>query len=194
MELLVEPFCMSFLARLIERPLYLAIAEAVAHNGVQVGRVSSNCVNGCRLPKSVATPQIDAGPIYSNLPSFTNNVLREPNSCKLRTSAGNFPPVTTNPSGGRHFYLAGDARVDEHALLTNMHTIWLREHNRVCDEVKARQPSLSVEKQFELARNVRRPDPISHVLSVQVVTSANAIHGTNCPGTTLLAPHLWLTA
>lgn len=33
------------------------------------------------------------------------------------------------------FFLAGDVRVNENVLLTGMHTLFLREHNRLCDEI-----------------------------------------------------------
>lgn len=34
-----------------------------------------------------------------------------------------------------HFFVAGDERLNENMALTFFHTIWMREHNKVCDEL-----------------------------------------------------------
>jgi hypothetical protein len=127
---------------------------------VQMGRTTSDCKGRCRLPKSPTTPQIDAGPVYSNFDPFTFDILKDFKSCKLRVSAGNFLPVTTDPqptSGGqkKHFFIAGDGRANENALLTMIQTVWLREHNRLCDVIGKEQPNLDDVAQFKLARAVR---------------------------------------
>ena len=56
-------------------------------------------------------------------------------------------------------FVAGDARVDEHAVLTAMHTVWLREHNRLCDFMNASPAfsKMSDEDKFTRARAVRNP-------------------------------------
>ena len=38
-------------------------------------------------------------------------------------------------------------------MLTSYHTIFMREHNRVCDEVVKNDPSLSDEEIYQAARN-----------------------------------------
>lgn len=82
-------------------------------------------------------------------------VLREPQGCRLRTSAGDLLPVTTaKDSAGKHRFVAGDARVNEHGMLTSMHTLWMREHNRLCDEL-AGDESLTGDEKFALVRKVR---------------------------------------
>jgi peroxidase len=81
------------------------------------------------------------------------NVLRATNSSKMRTSVGNLVPVTTTgETGGGIRFVAGDARVNEHAVLTSMHTAWLREHNRLCDSMA--NLTMSEDEKFERAKAV----------------------------------------
>jgi hypothetical protein len=126
-------------------------------------RLDSDQAGNCRAPKTINSPLIDAQPVYSAIPDFLKNTLRLPNSCMLRTSAGNLLPVTTQPDDtGVHKFIAGDTRVSEHAMLTSLHTVWLREHNRICEELTAEArdgaasgfDTLTPDQQFEKARKV----------------------------------------
>ncbi len=49
-------------------------------------------------------------------------------------------------------YLAGDVRANEQAGLTSLHTLFVREHNRIADELTAADPDLSDEDAFQSAR------------------------------------------
>ena len=40
-------------------------------------------------------------------------------------------------------FLAGDIRANEHSVLTSMHTLFVREHNRLCDEIADKHPKLA---------------------------------------------------
>ena len=51
--------------------------------------------------------------------------------CKLGTSAGNNLPLNGN------MFVCGDERCTEHVLLSSLHTILLREHNRWCDTLES---------------------------------------------------------
>jgi hypothetical protein len=126
-------------------------------------RLDADPAGVCRAPKTVNSPIIDAGPIYSANPDFLQATLRLPNSCKLRTTAGNLLPVTTKPNGAKkHKFVSGDTRVSEHALLTSLHIVWMREHNRICDALAAKAAdgasssfgTLTPDQQFEKARKV----------------------------------------
>lgn len=74
--------------------------------------------------------------------------MREFKKGKLRTSEGNLLPKNAN--GG---FVAGDFRVDENVALTCFQTIFMREHNRICDVVLQKNPSLTDEEVFQIARN-----------------------------------------
>ncbi|MDJ0837883.1 MAG: peroxidase family protein [Acidobacteriota bacterium] len=39
------------------------------------------------------------------------------------------------PDSSSDFFVAGDIRANENVLLTAMHTLWVREHNRLCDQI-----------------------------------------------------------
>ena len=79
--------------------------------------------DGCPAPPQIHTAAIDGSQVYGTDEDYLNTVLREPGSCRLRTSESNMLPITTKADDkGRFFFLAGDARVDEHAMLTSMHT------------------------------------------------------------------------
>ena len=112
---------------------------------------------GCKNTLNVHTPRVDAGPIYGTDEAYTQNTLREPGTCFLRTADGGFLPLTTAADDdGRFFFIAGDVRVSEHAFLASQHTVWVREHNRLCEEVNM-DPShddMSEDAKFNLVRNV----------------------------------------
>ncbi|MEZ5534733.1 MAG: peroxidase family protein [Thiolinea sp.] len=56
------------------------------------------------------------------------------------------------PKGSDGHYLAGDIRSNENVGLTSMHTLWVREHNRIADELSDKHPKWSDEKIYQEAR------------------------------------------
>ena len=58
-------------------------------------------------------------------------------------------PLTPNEC-----YLAGDLRVNEQTSLTVMHTIWVREHNRIATALSALNPQWDEERLFQEARQI----------------------------------------
>lgn len=62
-------------------------------------------------------------------------------------------PETADPAS---FFVSGDIRANEHAVLTALHTLFLREHNRLCDRVIKKHPILSGKDDeiFQLARKL----------------------------------------
>lgn len=67
-------------------------------------------------------------------------------------------PNAAMPEGSdpAKFFLAGDIRANEHGILTAMHTLFVREHNRLCERIIERHPVLQGddEKIFLLARKL----------------------------------------
>ena len=52
-----------------------------------------------------------------------------------------------------HYHL-GDFRTNENVALASHQTIWIREHNRIVDILKAAKPQWSPEKLFQEARRI----------------------------------------
>jgi peroxidase len=53
-----------------------------------------------------------------------------------------------------HFFLAGDVRVNEQSGLVAMHTLLVREHNRLCKVIKKHYEYASDEEIYQLARKI----------------------------------------
>ncbi len=75
----------------------------------------------------------------------------------LKTSEGDLLPFNEEglPNAGGtsgSLFLAGDVRANENAALTSMHTLFVREHNRIAKELAQQDPSLSDEELYQYAR------------------------------------------
>jgi hypothetical protein len=64
----------------------------------------------------------------------------------------NIDGLDNRPTKGSSFYLTGDVRANENICLLSMHTIFLREHNRLCDKFSIIYPSYDDELLYQLAR------------------------------------------
>jgi peroxidase len=79
----------------------------------------------------------------------------------IETPVGDLPALNTaglpnNNDAHRvtndQLFLAGDVRANENIELTSMHTLFVREHNRLADQIAAANPSLSDEEIYQRAR------------------------------------------
>ena len=93
------------------------------------------------------TAFIDGSMIYGS-DVETADSLREFEGGWLLTSENDLLPIDEN-SG---FFSAGDVRANEQHGLTAMHTLWVREHNRLADEISSADPSLTDEQIYQEAR------------------------------------------
>lgn len=78
---------------------------------------------------------------------------------QLKTSEGGLLPFNAeglpNAGGtGSNLFLAGDVRANENVALTAMHTLWVREHNRLADEIESSNPEFSDEQIYQQARRI----------------------------------------
>lgn len=94
------------------------------------------------------TTFIDGSNIYGS-DQATSDRLRDFSGGKLTVNELGMMP---KDDGGS--YMSGDIRVNENAGLTSMHTLWVREHNRVADELAQENPALNDEELYQGARRI----------------------------------------
>lgn len=115
------------------------------------------------------THWIDGSNVYGSTDELAN-YLRTFSGGKLKTSAGNLLPYNTvnNEADGANdpnaphmenenpfntlLFVAGDVRVNEQPLLIGFHTLFVREHNRICDELAIEHPDWLDEELYQYAR------------------------------------------
>ena len=89
--------------------------------------------------------------------------LRTLEGGRLTTSDGDLLPFNEaglENAGGvsDSLFLAGDIRANENVALSAMHTIWVREHNRIADEIAAENPDWTDEQIYQQARALVRAE------------------------------------
>jgi hypothetical protein len=104
------------------------------------------------------TAFIDASNVYGS-DVVRANALRTFDGGKLKTSDGNLLPFNTeglSNEGGTSasFFLAGDKRANEQVGLTALHTLFVREHNRLADRIKRHYLDADDEFIYQLARKI----------------------------------------
>jgi len=108
------------------------------------------------------TAFIDGSQIYG-VDTARAAALREFAGGRLKTSAGNLLPFNTgglaNANDARRvadtvLFLAGDVRANENPELLALHTIFVREHNRIAAEAASRNPAWTDERLFQHARRL----------------------------------------
>lgn len=120
-------------------------------------------------PINSVSSALDLSGVYgNNLPR--NNFLLQRDSRgeltgKMKVSLGDLLPFNTDGfnnapnTDSPRFYLAGDSRANEHPMLTAIHTLFVREHNRLVDEIRVNFPEdrvsrLSPTTVYEWARQI----------------------------------------
>ena len=130
----------------------------------------TSTVNPRRYTNNI-TSWIDASNVYGS-DTDRANYLRSFDGGKLLTSTGNLLPFNTftHEYGGQidvtapfmdnenpyndQLFVAGDSRANENVALASFHTIFVREHNRLCDELALINPSWDDEQLYQHARKI----------------------------------------
>ncbi len=112
-----------------------------------------------RTHRNALTAFLDGSMVYGS-DTTRAAALRTFSGGKLKTSAGNLPPLNTaglevdnpTPADPTTFFLCGDIRANEHLALSSMHTLFIREHNRLAELFAAADPTLDDEAIYQKAR------------------------------------------
>lgn len=137
--------------------------DPLGPNPIPMTRSNFVMQGGARQQTNAITTWIDASNVYGS--DATRAAAIRTNGgigAKLVTSAGNLPGYNTaglpNDNSGttpaNQLFLCGDVRANENVGLTSMHTVFVREHNRLVDLISAQQPGLNDEQKYQLARKI----------------------------------------
>ena len=103
------------------------------------------------------TSFIDGSMIYGSDATLAGR-LRELSGGRLKVGQsippGAKPSLPLDPSGCPGCFLAGDTRVNEQIGLTTLHTIFMREHNRIANALASMNPNWNDEKLYQEARKI----------------------------------------
>jgi len=117
-------------------------------------------INGVpRQQLNEITAWIDASNVYGSDPARAQALQALDGTGRLLTSPGNLLPFNTaglpNAGGSSdQLFLAGDVRANEQVGLTALHTLFVREHNRLAAEFAADHTDWEEEHIYEKARQL----------------------------------------
>jgi hypothetical protein len=130
----------------------------------------TNISNPRKFPNAI-TAFVDASNVYGS-DIERANWLRTYVQGQLKVSDGNMLPFNTlngkqdgeidpnapemamaNPYATKWF-IAGDVRANENILLASMHTIFVREHNRLCELIAVENPNFNDEELYQKAKKI----------------------------------------
>ncbi|MEL6494200.1 MAG: peroxidase family protein [Cyanobacteria bacterium J06623_7] len=107
------------------------------------------------------TPWLDGSNIYGS-DAERNQYLRANTGGRLKVSGGNLLPFgdndleNANPArqNPETLFAAGDVRGNENAVLVSIHTLFVREHNRLAQELSVAHPDWTDEQLYQRARQI----------------------------------------
>lgn len=105
------------------------------------------------------TAWIDASNVYGSDAERASALRTNDGTGKLKTSEGDLLPFNTEglPNAGGPsdtLFLAGDVRANEQVGLTAMHTLFVREHNRIAQRLAGEHPDWDGDMIYERARAI----------------------------------------
>lgn len=125
-------------------------SDPVFKNGgvIEFFRTVTNGTGPDRAAINKLSSYVDAASIYGSTEEDAM-ILRSKEDGKMNTSDGDLLMKDGNGS-----FISGDERANENPNLIAMHTIFTREHNVVCEEVRKAFPKLNDERTYQLARKI----------------------------------------
>lgn len=128
-------------------------------------RSSHSIVDGVREHANGISSFIDASNVYGSSIERVYEIRRLDGSGKLKTTLSdngeeilhyNTNGLPNAMSTDSDFFLAGDVRANENAALLGLHTLFVREHNRLCDMILEKEPVLKNQDEqiFQKARKL----------------------------------------
>ena len=142
--------------------------EATENEGdcLPLARSVGSCMRPLNSKFEMAREQINQLTHYQDASNVYGSTQEEADSLRLfsggllrqggRTDSlkGNLPVGPELSDSGAPFFVAGDVRANEHVALTVMHTIWLREHNRIVRELAELNPCWDDERLYQEGRKI----------------------------------------
>ncbi len=116
-------------------------------------------VDAPRQQLNEITAWIDASNVYGSDVERADALRTNDGTGRLRMSDGRLLPFNDNglPNAGGSsdaLFLAGDVRANEQVGLTAMHTLFVREHNRLANQIRSQNANLSGDQIYERARRI----------------------------------------
>lgn len=116
--------------------------------------------NPAQIPNNITT-WLDGSNIYGS-DQERNDYLREGSGGLLKVSEGDLLPFANetlandNPTrqDPTNLFAAGDVRANENSVLASMHTLFVREHNRLAGELAIAHPDWTDDQLYERARQI----------------------------------------
>ncbi|BFZ09118.1 hypothetical protein BsWGS_12158 [Bradybaena similaris] len=112
-----------------------------------------------RAQMNTVTAFVDASPVYGSTDQAAES-LREPGGYLLRMKLDGFPPEAANATcikrdgSADYCFEAGDFRVNQHPYISALHTLFLRESNRIAKRLRRLKPKLPNEEIYQMTRRV----------------------------------------
>jgi peroxidase len=108
------------------------------------------------------TAYIDSSNVYGSDPVRATTLRANDGTGRLLTSAGNLLPLNSfglenannGPSPATALFVSGDIRANEQVGLTSMHTLFMREHNRIVGLLAKEFPTLTDEQLYQAGRAI----------------------------------------
>jgi peroxidase len=143
--------------------------DPVFTGDIPFNRSKSVYIDGVRQQPNEITAFIDASMVYGSDAVRAHALRTNDGTGRLKTGPGNLLPLATTanfPDGvpfmgndthavpDDQLFVAGDIRANENIELTSLHTLFVREHNRLAGLIATANPGMSDEDIYQRARAI----------------------------------------